>query len=167
MSIAAAFIPELEQEAKTTRRVLELIPDDQLEYRPHAKSMSLGQLAHHTASIPGSISRMASRDGIDVTAVDFTSPAAESAAALLSTHDAAIAEAKTFLLSLDNAAAATVFTARAGDRVLFAMPKAALIRTLMLNHWYHHRGQLTVYLRLLDIPVPAVYGRSADENPFQ
>jgi len=167
MSLAAALIPELEHEAVATRRLLERVPDDQLEYRPHAKSMSLGQLAHHTASIPGSISQMAAAEGIDVLAVDFTSPSPASAAELVQTLDGAIEKAKAYLSGLDDAGAAGIFTARAGEKVLFAMPKIALLRNLMLNHWYHHRGQLTVYLRLLDVPLPSVYGPSADENPFK
>ena len=166
MSLAAALIPELENEAQSTRRLLARVPNDQLGFQPHAKSMTLGQLAHHTASIPGSISRMAAADGIDVATVNFSSPSPASAAELLETLDNAVAEAKAFLASLDDSAAASIWTAKNGDKVLFALPKIALVRNLLLNHWYHHRGQLTVYLRLLDVALPSIYGPSADENPF-
>jgi uncharacterized damage-inducible protein DinB len=166
MSLAAALIPELEQEANSTRRLLERVPADRLDYRPHPKSMSLGQLALHIAAIPGSISRLSSLAEIDTQTVDFTPASPASAADLLTTHEQSLADAKAYLASLDQDACGGTFTARAGERVVFALPRIVLLRNLMMNHLYHHRGQLTVYLRLLDVPVPAVYGRSADENPF-
>lgn len=166
MSLAATLIPELEHETNATRRLLERVPADQLGFRPHPKSMTLGQLALHIATIPGSICRMASVDGVDTQKVDFTPPEPAGAAELLPTLESSVAAAKTFLSGLDDSAAGGTWTAFAGERVIFAMPRLALLRSLLLNHWYHHRGQLTVYLRLLDIDVPAIYGRSADENPF-
>lgn len=166
MSLAAALIPELDHEANATRRLLERVPDDRLDYRPHPKSMSLGQLALHIAAIPGSISRLASLDGIDALTVDFTPASPAGAAELLATLEQSLTDAKAYLAGLDEDGCAGTFTARAGERVVFALPRIVLLRNLMMNHLYHHRGQLTVYLRLLDVPVPAVYGRSADENPF-
>jgi uncharacterized damage-inducible protein DinB len=166
MSLAAALIPELEHEANATRRLLERVPADRLDYQPHPKSMTLGQLALHIAAIPGSISRLASLDGIDTLAVDFTPASPASAAELATTLEQSLADAKVYLESLDEDGCSGTFTARAGERVVFALPRIVLLRNLMMNHLYHHRGQLTVYLRLLDVPVPAVYGRSADENPL-
>lgn len=166
MSLAAALIPELEAEAAATRRLLERVPADRLDFRPHPRSMTLGQLALHIAAIPGSISRLASLDGIDTQTVDFNPPAPAAAAEILATLESSLAEAKSYLGGLDEGACAGTFTARAGERVVFALPRLMMLRSLMFNHLYHHRGQLTVYLRLLDVAVPSTYGRSADENPF-
>lgn len=161
-----ATVNELQQEGATTRRVLERIPADKLAWSPHAKSMTLGQLALHIATTPAGISGLAKQDGFDVANANFTAPQPASLEEILAAHDASIAAASAYIgaLTPDEAAADWRFTA--GERVLMAMPRAGLLRTLMLNHWYHHRGQLSVYLRLLDVPVPVIYGRSADENPF-
>lgn len=166
MSLAAALIPELEHEARSTRRLLERVPADRLDYRPHPRSMTLGQLALHIAAIPGSISRLAALDDIDTLTVDFNAASPDGAAQILATLDTSLAEAKAYLGGLDEETCAGTFTARAGERVIFALPRLMVLRNLMFNHLYHHRGQMTVYLRLLDVPVPATYGRSADENPF-
>lgn len=162
----AALVAELEQESHATRRVLERVPDDRLEWRPHPKSMSLGQLALHVATIPGSLARLAQLDGLDAATVDFTPASPASAAELLPALEASVAGAREFLSGLDDAAAAATWRLTFGERELLAAPRAGIVRSLLLNHWYHHRGQLVVYLRLLDVPVPAVYGRSADEDPF-
>lgn len=163
---AQALIAELEAEAPATRRVLERVPGDRLDWRPHPKSMSLGQLAHHVASMPASISRMAALDGLDASTVDFEPTPAESAEAVLATHEASLVEAHDYLAGLTEETAMAPWRFSYGEREIFTMPRIGLLRTLAFNHLYHHRGQLTVYLRLLGIPVPVVYGRSADENPF-
>lgn len=163
---AKATLAELEQETPATRRLLELVPEEKLAWRPHAKSMSLAQLAHHVASIPGSIARMAAMPGMDAATANFEPKPAESAAALLPTLEASVAAAKAFLEGLTEESAVEPWTLSAGERQVFTIPRLAVMRTLCLNHWYHHRGQLTVYLRLLDLPLPATYGRSADENPM-
>ena len=160
------LIAELEDEAATTRRVLERVPEDRFPWRPHDKSMTLGQLALHIANIPGGIARLSALDGVDAAALKFDAPQATTHDDLLRTFDASIAGAKTFLSGLDEATAAAPWTMRAGDREVFTVPRIGLMRRLALNHWYHHRGQLTVYLRLIGVNVPVVYGRSADENPF-
>lgn len=163
---AQALVAELHQEANASRRVLERVPEAHLSWRPHPKSMSLGQLAQHVAALPGAISRMASTDGLDAATVDFEPEPAESAAALLATHDASIAEATAFLSGLGEESAAAPWRLSVGEREVFTVPRLGLMRMLAFNHLYHHRGQLLVYLRLLDVPVPAVYGKSADEDPF-
>lgn len=162
----AALIAELSAEAPATRRVLERVPEERLGWRPHPKSMSLGQLAQHVASIPGSIARIARADGLDATTVDFTPAQAESRAALLETLEESVAGACDLLAGLTAESAAAPWRLTAGEREIFTLPRLGLMRTLALNHWYHHRGQLLVYLRLLDVPVPVVYGKTADENPF-
>jgi uncharacterized damage-inducible protein DinB len=165
MPLADMFIRELELEAKTTRRVLERVPDDKLTWKPHVKSMSLRQLAQHVATIPGSVSGMARLDSFDVE--KFTEPPAlESTAAILAAFDASVAQAKTNLAATDDAAMMKDWSFNMGGKPIMTIPRIGVYRSILLNHLYHHRGQLSVYLRLLDVPVPSIYGPSADENPF-
>jgi uncharacterized damage-inducible protein DinB len=164
--VTHAFIAELEQETPSTRRLLERVPGDRLGWQPHPKSMTLGQLALHVANIPGAITRLARLDGMDAATASFTPAQPQSAEELLPALEAGVAEARSFLEGLDDSAAAAPWRLSFGEREVFTVPRMGMLRTIMLNHWYHHRGQLAVYLRLLDVPVPATYGRSADENPF-
>ncbi len=160
------LLRELEQEAQTTRRVLERVPDSQLAWRPHAKARTLGELAMHVAIIPGALAELiAGQSPRQVP--QFTDPVPSSASDLLPALDQSIAKAKKVLSKMDDAALNEVWRLMNGDRELFAIPRAALLRSIMLNHWYHHRGQLSVYLRELDVPIPSIYGPSADENPFE
>ncbi len=161
-----ALIAELDQEAATTRRVLEWVPGAHLAWRPHAKSMSLGQLALHVATIPGDLSRLAATDGGDAAGIDFEPPVPTTAEELLSNLDRSVSSAKDFLRNLSQSEADAPWRLTSRGRDIYTVPRLGIVRSLMLNHWYHHRGQLTLYLRLLDVPVPAVYGRSADENLF-
>jgi uncharacterized damage-inducible protein DinB len=164
MSMIEALIQELEQEAQTTRRVLERVPGDKLGWKPHAKSMSLGQLAMHVATTPGGVSEVARKSPFD--ASKFSQPNATSAAELVPALDQGIATAKENLRAIGDAGLGAMWRLVDGDRELIAMPVGAMLRSIMLNHWYHHRGQLSVYLRELNVPVPSIYGPSADENPF-
>lgn len=165
MALIDAMLQELEQEAKTTRRVLERIPEDKLDWRPHEKSRTLGALALHIATVPGMIAQLAASPS-PVQAPNFTEPAPQSAAELAPALDASIAKAKDMLGVMDDAELMETWRFMRGERELFAVPRVAFLRSIMLNHWYHHRGQLTVYLRELNVPVPSIYGPSADENPF-
>jgi uncharacterized damage-inducible protein DinB len=165
MSIANALLAELEQESQTTRRVLERVPQSHLSWKPHPKSMSLGQLALHVATVPGNVAELASHDVIP-TPPAFVQAEAATAAELLPALTASVAKARQHLGPLDDAAMGAMWRLMNDGREILAMPRAALVRAIMLNHWYHHRGQLLVYLRLLDLPVPSVYGPTADENPF-
>jgi uncharacterized damage-inducible protein DinB len=164
MSIASAMLAELEQESKTTRRVLERVPQDHLAWKPHPKSMSLGQLALHVAIAPGNVAELVARDSVEPPKGNF--PEASTAAELMQALDASVAKAKHHLGGLDDAAMSATWRMTSGGRNLLVMPRMAFARAVMLNHVYHHRGQLLVYLRLLDVPVPSVYGPTADENPF-
>jgi uncharacterized damage-inducible protein DinB len=164
MSISNAFVQELEQEAQTTRRVLERVPDAHLGWKPHAKSWSLGQLALHIATVPGGVASFATAPSAQ--APNFVQAAATRASELLPALDQSIAQARDALRGLDDEAMRATFKVMTGDRELMALPRAAFLRAIMLNHWYHHRGQLSVYLRELNVPVPSIYGPSADENPF-
>jgi uncharacterized damage-inducible protein DinB len=164
MSIAQTLIAELEQEAQATRRVLERVPQAHLAWKPHPKSLSLGQLALHVATVPGQVAELLVPDWME--APQFVHPEASSAAELAPALEASVASARRHLGGLSDAAMGATWRVMKGDRELMAMPRAAFARAIMLNHWYHHRGQLLVYLRLLNLPVPSVYGPSADETPF-
>ena len=159
-----AFLAELEQEAGTTRRVLERVPEGKLGWKPHAKSMSLGQLALHVATIPGSLASILAGDGLEMTSREY--PTATSAAELMNALEESLRTAKEVIGNFDDQKALAIWKLTKDGKELFAAPRIALIRSILLNHWYHHRGQLSVYLRLLDVPMPSIYGPSADENPF-
>jgi uncharacterized damage-inducible protein DinB len=161
---AKALIAELEQEAAATRRILERVPADKLAWKPHAKSMTIGQLAQHVAGIPGHVSRMAQSDGFDAAKARSEPAQPENAGGLVAKLEESLADARAFLSGLDEESVSAPWRLSHGDREIFTVPRLGMVRTMLLNHWYHHRGQLTVYLRLLDVPVPAVYGRSADEG---
>jgi uncharacterized damage-inducible protein DinB len=163
---ARALIAELDAETPATRRVLERIPADKFDWRPHPKSMSAGQLAHHVASIPGNVARIAQLDGMDVATRPTDYASCESREALLATLDGSVAAARELLAGLDESRANAMWRLSFGDREIFTLPRLSVMRTMGFNHWYHHRGELVVYLRLLGVAVPIVYGRSADENPF-
>jgi len=159
-----AMSNELRQEADTTRRLLDRVPGDKLAWRPHPKF--LGQLALHVASIPGDLSRLAQLDQFDAANANFEPAMPESKEAVVNAFRKSLSDASEYLaaLSPDTARAPWRLTNHGAE--VFSMPRAVMLRSLLLNHWYHHRGQLSVYLRLLDVPVPVIYGRSADDNPF-
>jgi len=163
---AHALIAELDAEAPVTRRVLARLPADRFDWQPHPKSFTAGQLAQHIASIPANMVRMAQVDAVDMSTRRFEYASSEGPDALLATFDASVAAARGFLAGLDERTANAPWRMTFGDRELVSMPRVGLMRTLCLNHWYHHRGELVVYLRLLGVPVPVVYGRSADESAF-
>jgi uncharacterized damage-inducible protein DinB len=165
MPLVDGLLQELEQEAQTTRKILERVPGDKLTWRPHAKSRTLGELALHVAQVPGGVAMLVASPS-PAQAPNFVDPSPKSAAELLPTLDWAIAKAKEVLGGLSDAALTEPWTLKSGDRELFTLPRVAMLRSVMLNHWYHHRGQLTVYLRELNVPLPSIYGPSADENPF-
>lgn len=163
MALVEAFLQEIENEAKTTRRVLERVPEDKYSWKPHPKSMSLGQLALHLAQSAGYA------DWVCTDVFEFTpdmgnlkEPA--NRAELLKALDDAVAKAKQALPKVGDAGLATMWKAVAGPNTVMEMPKVAVVRVVACNHTYHHRGQLSVYLRLLDVPVPSIYGPSADEG---
>jgi len=165
MTMIQGLLAELEQEAATTRRVLERVPDAHLSWKPHPKSMSLGQLALHVATVPGNVAELAAGPGLTEPPAFIQEPARTSAE-LLTALDDSLSRARAALGSFDDAAMGATWRLTVAGKEVMALPRAGLVRAVMLNHWYHHRGQLLVYLRLLDVPVPSVYGPSADENPF-
>jgi uncharacterized damage-inducible protein DinB len=164
MRLIDPIVAELDQESQTTRRVLERVPEDKLAWKPHPKSMSLGQLALHLATAPAMIATIASQDRVE--APNFQQSEAKSRAEILDAFTQGLATAKDLLNRIDDGRAMATWTLARDGKVLMALPRLAMLRAILLNHSYHHRGQLTVYLRLLNVPVPSIYGPSADENPF-
>lgn len=165
-TIAEALLQELDRELPASRRVVESVPADQFEWRPHPRSMSAGQLGLHVASIPGNVARLAQAAGFDVATAPGAYPSASSRAELLATFERSVASLRDVLAHMDDSAANAPWRLAFGAREIASWSRATLVRTMGLNHWYHHRGELVVYLRLLGVAVPVVYGRSADENPF-
>ena len=165
MALIDALLKELDEEAVVTRRVLERVPGNHLAWRPHQKSRTLGELALHVATVPGGVAEFVAAPS-PAQAPQFIDSSPRSAADLIPALEESIRKAKAALARLDDAAVLETWRLMQGDRELFAVPRIAMLRSVMLNHWYHHRGQLTVYLRELDVAVPSIYGPSADENPF-
>jgi uncharacterized damage-inducible protein DinB len=165
MRLVDPFIAELEQEAESTRRVLERVPEGELRWRPHEKSMSLGQLALHIATTPGGVAQIAGQDSME--RPNFNQrPEAKSRREVLEALEQSVATALEFLRGLDDVRATQSWSMTFQGKLVFSQTRIGLVRTIMLNHWYHHRGEMQVYLRLLGVPVPAVYGPTADEDPF-
>jgi len=164
MAIIDSFLQELEHEAKTTRRLLERVPDNQLGWRPHPRSRTLGELALHVAGTPGAVAKLAVQS--EVPPPDFTDPVPKSASELIPALEESVATANQLLSKMDDATLNATWRVKRNGQEVMAIPRAALLRSIMLNHWYHHRGQLSVYLRELGVPIPSIYGPSADENPF-
>jgi uncharacterized damage-inducible protein DinB len=163
-AIAESLLAEFETQATITRRFLERLPEDKLTWKPHAKSMTAGQLAYHLATIPGGIVRFVENDpGQAPQSFNFPQPA--TCKEILDQFEQSIAAVREKLPGYDDAALTATWRLMAGDRLLMAVPRATFLRNVMFSHWYQHRGQFSVYLRLLDIPVPASWGPSADEPP--
>ena len=165
MALIDTLLQELEEEAKTTRRVLERVPENQLDWRPHQKARTLGQLAMHVAIVPGGVAKFVAAPS-PAQAPNFSDPNLPSASELVPILDQSITQAKQVLGGMEDAELMATWRLMQGERELFAGPRLGMLRSIMLNHWYHHRGQLSVYLRALDVPLPSIYGPSADENPF-
>ena len=166
MALIDGMLRELEQEALTTRRVLERVPHDRLGWRPHPKARTLGELALHVATVPGGVAQFVASPSPAQAPRGGHEPSPASSSELLPALDQSIATAKQVLGGMDDRALTETWRMTNGERELFATTRAAMLRSVMLNHWYHHRGQLTVYLRELGASLPSIYGPTADENPF-
>lgn len=163
MPIINAILGELDQEAKGTMRVLERVPSEHLRWAPHPKSSSLGKLAWHIATIPATVQKLLRSGAFDL-ADGRPAEVPDEAGVMVEEFRRNSAATREYLTTLDDAALKESFTLLRGGKTLTTIPKVAVIRSILMNHTYHHRGQLSVYLRLLDVPVPAVYGSSADEQ---
>jgi uncharacterized damage-inducible protein DinB len=166
MTLMDGLLQEFDREAQTTRRVLERVPNDKLGWRPHPKARTLGELALHIATSPAGVAELAARSPAQAPRFADGDPSPANTSELMSTLERTLERTKAILGSMDDAAATQTWRLMNGDREILALPRIAFLRSIMLNHWYHHRGQLTVYLRELDVPIPSIYGPSADENPF-
>jgi uncharacterized damage-inducible protein DinB len=164
MTLADSVLVELDQEAQTTKRVLDRIPEDKLAWRPHPRSRSLGQLALHIASAPGNVAALAMQDSVE--APNFSQPEPKSRQEVLDTFSKSLESAKDTLKKMDDVRLTSMWTLTKNGKTLMSVPRIGFLRSILMNHVYHHRGQLSVYLRMLDVPVPSIYGPSADENPF-
>jgi uncharacterized damage-inducible protein DinB len=160
------MLAEFREEAATTKRVLERVPKEKLGWKPHPKSMSLGQLAWHVAKVPGDLARITQQDSFDVSQGTFVPPQPKNIDEILAAYEESVRDAVKCLEEMTDERARGNWRLMHKDRQLLNAPRIGILRSIMLNHWYHHRGQLSVYLRLLDVPVPVIYGPSADENPF-
>ena len=165
MRIVDSLMAELDQEITATRKMLERVPGDKLSWKPHEKSMTLGQLSSHIANLVGGVAEWAAKSTVDMTEMKGTEELG-SAAELIPALEKSVAAAKKTLDGMDDATVMSPWTFTKDGQVVMEMPRIGLIRAIMLNHWYHHRGQLCVYLRELDVPIPPIYGPTADENPF-
>jgi len=161
MTIAAALLPEFDQEMSTTRKLLERVPADKGAWKPHPKSFALGHLAQLVARMPGWLTTMLRETELDLA----SSPAysVETTPALLAEFDRNVRTAREALCAAKDADFAVSWSLKHGDHALFTLPRGSVVRT-HINHLVHHRGQLSVYLRLLDVPVPSIYGPTADEG---
>lgn len=168
MSIAQSLLAEFEVQAPITRRYLERVPEDKLTWKPHEKSMTAGQLAYHLAFVPAAVLRLAENN--PAVAPDFANtgrfPQPTSRKEILEKLEETIGTVRSRLPKFDDAAMNETWRLVAGEREVLAEPRAQFLRNVMLSHWYQHRGQFSVYLRLLGAAVPASWGPSADEPPL-
>jgi uncharacterized damage-inducible protein DinB len=165
MTISQGLLPEFDQEMAGTRKSLERVPAGKTEWQPHPKSMTLGRLAGHLAELPGWIVETLQRDQLIMDG-SFKPFISSSPAELLAMFDAKVAEARALLAKASDEDFMKPWSLVVGGQKAFTMPRIGVVRGMVMNHIIHHRGQLTVYLRLNDVPVPSLYGPSADERPF-
>lgn len=163
-SLKQLALGDLNHELNTTRKLLERVPEAHLEWKPHEKSFSLGNLALHIATIPYWLTRVLSADHFDLTEAT-RNPPPSSLKEILDAFEHRVSEMRALLDAADDTALTETWQLRRGEQVLQTMPRVAVIRAMGINHIVHHRAQLSVYLRLLDVPLPAMYGPSADEQP--
>lgn len=163
MNLNQALINELQLEAASTRKMLAQVPSEHFDWKPHEKSMTLKRLAIHVAELAGWAEVVVNQDELDFGTANFPRPSVESTEDLLKMHEAAVVRSVTALQIATDEVLMKLWTLRNNGVTLFQLPKVAVLRGMCYNHTYHHRGQLSVFLRLLDIPVPGMYGPSADD----
>ncbi len=167
MSLSEMLLPEFDQEMASTRKTLERVPEDRLEYKPHEKSTSLGSLAGHVAEIPSWTTVTILQDELDFApagAAPWQPYVPSSTAELLEKFDGFVKEARAALAGCSDEEFGKPWKLLSGGHEIFTLPKAVVIRSFVLSHMIHHRAQLGVYLRLNDVPLPSIYGPSADEG---
>jgi uncharacterized damage-inducible protein DinB len=169
MAIKDSILPEFDMEMDNTRRTLDRVPDDKFSWKPHEKSGTLAWMATHIASIPEWAKMTMEQDSVDIAppgGADYVPPKPMNRKEVLELFDKNRAAARAVLAAADDAAYAKPWALLMNQKELFREPRASVLRRMVFNHMIHHRGQLTVYLRLLGVPVPALYGPSADEQTF-
>lgn len=166
MAIRDALLPEFDHEMATTRRLLERVPDEHFAWKPHEKSMSLGELAGHIANLPMWCSATLQHTVLDLDAFgeDVTLRPPASRGAMLEEFDAKVSAARAAVAASSDPEMLTPWTLKKGSQVFFTMPRISAVRSFVMNHLIHHRGQLSVYLRLQNVPLPSIYGPTADEQ---
>ena len=164
MAIKDALLPEYDHEMATTRRLLERVPEHEFGWKPHERSMSLGQLSGHLANLPTWCSAVLDAAFFDLASAgdDVRTKTPASRDALLTEFDTKVAAARAKLASCSDADMHAAWTLKQGGHEVFTLPRISAIRSFVMNHSIHHRGQLSVYLRLKDVPLPAIYGPTAD-----
>jgi uncharacterized damage-inducible protein DinB len=165
MKIADQLFAEFEQEARTTRKFLERLPDDKLDWKPHPKSMTAGQLALHIAEVPGQVIQLAQVDEFSAGNFNRENPQPASVQEVLQKLDESIANVKKILPTITDERMQGLWKLKADGKDVLTVPRANFLRNVLLNHWYHHRGQFGVYLRIVGAKVPSAYGPSGDELP--
>ena len=163
MAISASLLPEFDHEMATSRIVIERVPEDKFAFKPHEKSMTAGRLASHIAEMPNWATVGITQDSLDL-AGGYTPFEAKSRAELLAAFDKAVGGARAAIAGASDETLMKNWSLKSGDKTLMTMPKIAVVRTFVMNHVIHHRGQLSVYLREMNVPVPSIYGPSADEG---
>jgi uncharacterized damage-inducible protein DinB len=166
MGLSEPILAEYKQEAITTRKLLERIPPDALGWKPHEKSMTMERLAVHVAELYGWPSIILTSNELDFSKMEYKPPAIVKISDLLEFFDQSVGKASDLLKNQTDEHLLKPWKLRTGEKVFFEMPRLAVIRSMALNHSIHHRGQLSVYLRLRNVPIPSIYGPSADE-PMQ
>jgi uncharacterized damage-inducible protein DinB len=169
MAISQAMLPEFDMEMRNTRRTLERVPEDKFDWKPHEKSMTMGQLASHIANLPSWAVLSTSGDSFDLRPVDAPAPKTPQAATtaeLLEMFDKNMEAARAAIAGASDEHLMKPWSLLAGGQTVMTLPRVGVLRGFVMNHTIHHRAQLGVYLRLNDVPVPSVYGPSADESPF-
>jgi len=164
MRISDSLLPEFDHEMATTRKTLERIPEDKLSWAPHEKSMKLGRLAGHVAELPNFATMTITTDSIDLASGGYQPLTATSQKQVLDAFDKAAANARAAIAGATDEELMQPWTLLYDGKTIFAMPRVAAVRAMMMSHMIHHRGQLSVYLRLNSVPVPSIYGPSADEG---
>jgi uncharacterized damage-inducible protein DinB len=165
MTLVEALLPEFDREMGLTRRLLERVPEAHFDWKPHARSMTLGRLIEHLAQLPEWAALTLTQNGTEIgpSTADHVPPTTRSA--LLTLFDLNVSKARSALHGRTDAELMAPWTLTSQGKEVFTMPKATVLRTFVLNHLVHHRGQLSVYLRLQDVALPSIYGPSGDEQP--
>jgi uncharacterized damage-inducible protein DinB len=165
MPISEMILPEFDEEMKSTRKMLERVPDGKFDYKPHEKSMALGRLASHVAELPGWAAHTMQSELMEIQAGQMPYLAASNQQ-LLTDFDKNVAEGHKLIAGASDTDFQKMWTFKYGGQTIFSMPRVAVLRSVVMNHMIHHRAQLSVYLRLNEIEIPGMYGPSADEMKF-